>query len=181
MSRRICRRLAVASAGVGLALWSVFACADQIFLTVEGQNQGLLKGSVAQKGWEGKIAAVKYGLQAAMPVATVGGASGKRQYSPVKVTKPFDAASPQLLQALTTGELLKRVTIDFIAPVNGQPILARNVVLQGARVVGVEHLTEADAAGVLRVMEEVTFSFTRIEVSDVAGRTAMTDDLLGKP
>lgn len=175
MSPRICRRLAVVGAGVGLALLSAITAADQIFMTVESTHQGLLKGSSPMKGWENRIVASKFALQASAP----GG--GKRQYSPVKVTKPVDASSPQLLQALVTGELLKKVTIDFLSNASGQASLARNVVLQGARVLSVDQYTEADAAGGVRSVEDVTFAFTRIEMNDIAGRTSLVDDLSGKP
>lgn len=177
MHRRISHRLAALGAALCLTALSSFAYADQIYLTIEAQNQGVLRGSSTQKGWEGKIAAVKYAFQAAM-APTVAGGMGKRQYSPVRVTKLVDASSPQLLQALITGELLRRVNIDFLAvQANGAPVVARNVVLREARVISVDQSTEIDPAGGVRIVEEVSFSFTRIEMTDTAGRTSVIDEI----
>src|SRR5262245_8456266 len=84
--RRIPGRLALLGAALCLSALSAAARADQIYLTIEAASQGVLKGSVAQKGWEGKIAATKYALGVTLPTALATGyAGGKRQYTPVKV------------------------------------------------------------------------------------------------
>jgi type VI secretion system secreted protein Hcp len=74
-------------------------------MTIEGTRQGVFPGA---KG--GAIAGLRFSYAAMSPRdAASGQASGKRQHSPIVVTKMVGAASPQIFQALTTNEVLKSV------------------------------------------------------------------------
>lgn len=91
------------------------AQADTIYISIKGMKQGPFKGEVLQKGFEGKIAGLKFRYDVVSPrdLAT-GMATGKRQHKPVMITKEWGAASPQLFQALVTNEVLPEMVIDFV-------------------------------------------------------------------
>ena len=84
------------------------------YLTLEGQNQGKIEGSCEVQGHEGKILvqAVEHNIeipknpQTGLPV-------GKRQHLGIVLTKEIDKSSPKILQALSAGEQMKTVTLEF--------------------------------------------------------------------
>lgn len=71
------------------------------YLTLKGSKQGGIKGSVTQKGREGKIMVIAVEHQ----VKTPGGAA---QHGVFTITKELDKSSPLLRKAASTGE-----TFDF--------------------------------------------------------------------
>ena len=88
------------------------------YLTAHGQKQGDIKGGATEKGREGSIPliSVAYEVDAPFDSAT-GQASGKRVHKPIMIVKVIDQASPRLLQALVTNEVLTSVKIEFWRPV----------------------------------------------------------------
>jgi type VI secretion system secreted protein Hcp len=88
------------------------------YLTVHGQKQGDIKGGATEKGREGSIPliSVAYEVDAPFDSAT-GRASGKRVHKPITIVKVIDQASPRLLEALVTNEVLTSVKIEFWRPV----------------------------------------------------------------
>jgi type VI secretion system secreted protein Hcp len=152
------------------------AVADQVFVTVDGSRQGVLKGESTRVA--GKLDAIKVGFQVSAPVSATGQATGRRTYSPVRITKLAGAASPQLLQALITNEILRSVTIDFVGrKADGSAQLMQSIVLQNAKVTNIERYSEPGGVGEMRALEDISFSFQRIQLTDVAGQTTALDDL----
>lgn len=84
------------------------------YLTVSGQNQGKIEGSTKVQGHEGKILvqAVDHTIEIPKNPQT-GQPSGKRQHGAMSVTKEIDKSSPKLYQALTSGEQLTQVLLEF--------------------------------------------------------------------
>jgi type VI secretion system secreted protein Hcp len=84
------------------------------YLTVEGQNQGKIEGSTKVQGQEGKILvqAVDHTIEIPKSPQT-GLPTGKRVHGAMSVTKEIDKSSPKLYQALTSGEQLKDVSLEF--------------------------------------------------------------------
>ena len=83
-------------------------------LRITGAKQGEIRGSVTQKGREGKIAviAVSHEIVSPRDVAT-GEATGKRQHRPLVVTKELDRSSVPLRQMLVTNEAVKDWELQF--------------------------------------------------------------------
>ncbi len=75
-------------------------------VTMKGTKQGLIKGGGPGNAIEG----LKYGMGVSSPrdVAT-GHASGGRTHKAITFTKPWDAASPQLMSAVDENEMLTQV------------------------------------------------------------------------
>ncbi|KML54605.1 type VI secretion protein [Burkholderia cepacia] len=84
------------------------------YLTLEGQNQGKIEGSVEVSGHEGKILvqAVDHPIEIPKSPQT-GLPTGKRIHFPLKLTKELDKSSPKLSQALASGEQMKSVVLEF--------------------------------------------------------------------
>jgi type VI secretion system secreted protein Hcp len=84
------------------------------YLVLEGQNQGKIKGSTLVKGHEGKILvqAVDHTIEIPKNPQT-GLPTGKRVHCPMTLTKEIDESSPKLFQALTSGEQMKEVSLEY--------------------------------------------------------------------
>jgi len=87
------------------------------YLKVEGQKQGLIKGSVTQKGREDSIMVIAFNHEVLSPrdVAT-GLPTGQRQHKVLTVTKEIDRATPLLMNALVTNENLNKWELRFWRP-----------------------------------------------------------------
>ncbi|AOJ73472.1 MULTISPECIES: Hcp family type VI secretion system effector [Burkholderia] len=84
------------------------------YLTLEGQTQGNIEGSVDIQGHEGKILiqAVEHTIEIPKSPQT-GLPTGKRIHGPMTLTKEIDKSSPKLSQALASGEQMKSVALEF--------------------------------------------------------------------
>jgi type VI secretion system secreted protein Hcp len=137
-------------------------------MTIEGQQQGVFPGG----GKGGVIGGLRfsYGVKSPRDAAS-GLPTGKRQHSPVVVTKAVGIASPQLLSAVTKNENLKSVVIS----VPGGEGLGYTIKLVNANVSEIKQYTEV-INGRATVLEDVSFTFQKIEVQDPGtGTTAMDD------
>jgi type VI secretion system secreted protein Hcp len=165
----IVRHSAIAAlVGLGAPMALVAQVAPGINLTIEGTKQGVFPGS---KG--GAIAGLQfsYGVKSPRDLAT-GQASGKRQHGPVVVTKVVGTASPQIFQALITNELLKSVVIDLPG---GEGGIGYTVKLTNASISEIKQYTEV-LNGRATVLEDVSFTFQKIEVQDPGTKTMAVDD-----
>lgn len=87
------------------------------YLTLKGQTQGEIKGSVVQKGREGKIMiiAVSHDVHSPRDLAS-GLPTGRRQHKPLVITKELDQSSPALYTALVNNEVLTKFELQFWTP-----------------------------------------------------------------
>ena len=93
------------------------------YLSLEGTKQGLITagtftedsvGNIFQEGHEDQILVQAYNHQVIIPRDPQSGQpTGQRVHKPVVITKVFDKASPLLLAALTSGERLTKVEIQW--------------------------------------------------------------------
>lgn len=87
------------------------------FIRIKGQKQGVIKGSVSQKGREESIMVIAVSHEIVSPRdAATGLPTGKRQHKPFVITKEVDRSSPLLYQALVTNENLPECVIQFWQP-----------------------------------------------------------------
>src|SRR2546423_14339596 len=112
-------------AAVLLGVSALFApradAALNAYLTLKGQKQGDIKGSVTQKGREGKIMVIAVSHEIISPRDPQSGLpTGKRMHKPFVITKELDKSSPLLYNALTSNEKITSFKLEFYAPqVNG--------------------------------------------------------------
>ena len=157
--------------------------AIQAYVKVKGAKQGQFKGGGVQKAASGAGIPVLRFASAATAARDLssGTATGKRHWQPVRMTKQWDAASPQLLQALTTNEQLPSVVFEFFRPdTAGKEQLHYRITLQNAFVASISSSLDltgpTGAAYAGHELEEVEFTFQSILVEDVVGKTTASDD-----
>lgn len=161
--------------------------AYEFYVTIEGTKQGAFKGESVREAHNKKIAGLSYAHEITSPrdVAT-GQASGKRQHGPVVITKEWGASSPQIFQALVTNEVLKSVLFEFYHTTpDGLEEVYHTVKLVNATVSRVRQMTgKGESAGSAKTtsvydtheLEEVSFTYQRIEVENLPGKTSAEDD-----
>jgi type VI secretion system secreted protein Hcp len=148
------------------------------YITIEGTKQGKFKGSAPIKGREDSIEISNYRLSVSAPhdVGT-GQASGKRQYQAISFKKAVDASSPQFMQALTSNEVLPKVTIQFYGvAANGEEQLYQTVTLENATLKSWTQDFENDDGSGGEDMESVELVFEKITLDSNTGQTSAQDD-----
>ena len=110
------------------------------YLTIKGEKQGTIKGSVTQKGREGWIAVYAADHEILSPRdAATGLASGKRQHKPISITKEIDKSTPLLHKALVSNENLKEVVLRFFAATpNGMETNNYIIKLNNAHIISIQ-------------------------------------------
>src|SRR3954469_24423395 len=87
------------------------------YLKLKGQKQGELKGSVTQKGREGKIMVIAVSHEIVSPRDPASGLpTGKRMHKPLVITKELDKSSPILYAVLCNNENIPKLEIQFWTP-----------------------------------------------------------------
>jgi type VI secretion system secreted protein Hcp len=149
--------------------------AHMAYMTIRGQKQGEIKGGVTQKGREGSIALIDVAYEIKTPFdAASGSLTGKRQHSPIKITKEIDAASPLLFQALVTNETLTTVKFEFWRPYPEIVSPYFFILLTNALITSLA-LTSSDGEDVHEI-EQIQFVYQKIEVTWVSGGESAQDD-----
>jgi type VI secretion system secreted protein Hcp len=149
-------------------------------LAIRGQKQGQFMSSQPNRGdkWM-PCQQVLFSVASPRDVAT-GQASGRKQYAPVVVTKEWDAASPQIFTAAATNEVLPLVEFEFTrAAPDGREFVFESVRLTNASISSVKQHIGSSGAGDPpnpRELEDVSFTFQKIELTNTEGRTTFVDD-----
>jgi len=158
------------------------AAGDKIFyVTIRGVKQGVLKGQSTNRQRQNQIQAFQFLMQLAAPRdASTGQASGKRQYSPITITKEWDACSPQIFEAASTNETLSLVEVDFLrTSPDGKESVYETIKLTDATISSVKRyigFLDAGEPPDSRQLEDVSFSFSKIEITHSDGGTMFIDN-----
>jgi type VI secretion system secreted protein Hcp len=87
------------------------------YLKLKAQKQGEIKGSVTQKGREGKIAVIAVSHDIVSPRDAASGLpTGKRMHKPFVITKELDKATPLLYSVLVNNENVPEWELQFWQP-----------------------------------------------------------------
>jgi type VI secretion system secreted protein Hcp len=87
------------------------------YLKLKGQKTGEIKGSVTQKGREGKIAVIAVSHEIISPRDSASGLpTGKRMHKPFVITKELDKSTPLLFNLLVHNENVSEWELQFWAP-----------------------------------------------------------------
>ncbi len=143
------------------------------YLSLKGQAQGEIKGSVTQKGRENSIMviAVSHSIISPRDSAT-GLPTGKRQHKPFVITKELDKSSPLLYKALVDNENIIEFKLNFWAASVGGSVGAGQekqhytVKLTNARIVDINFTMLNNKNPELTryaEYEEVAFTYQKIE------------------
>ncbi len=150
-------------------------------LQLKAQIQGDIKGSVTQKGREGKIAVIAFNHEIQSPRdSATGQATGKRVHHSFVITKETDKATPLLYKALVTNETIINWELQcFGFNSAGKEINNYKVKLTNAKITGIYSLmmnNKMPENSKMPIMEEVTFVYEKIEWTWVDGGITATDD-----
>lgn len=84
------------------------------YLHLKGQKSGDIKGSVTQKGREGKIMVIASSHSIVSPRDIASGLpTGQRMHKPFVITKELDKATPLLYQMLVNNENITEWELQF--------------------------------------------------------------------
>ncbi len=126
--------------------------ADPVYMSVTGQTQGAIQGSVVMKGFEGGLQVYQISHDIVYPRdASSGLPTGPRQHRALTATIAIDRSAPMLMKALITNERL--TTVELLLPEPG----AKLVTTAGYRI----RLTNASISRVLTTFPDPTM--TRVD------------------
>jgi type VI secretion system secreted protein Hcp len=155
--------------------------AYEFYVKVKGQKQGDFKNETPREKHQGKIPGISFYYQVSSPRDSASGqASGKRTHHPVTFVKEWGASTPQFFQALATNEVLPSVLFEFVkTDKNGEEYVYHTIKLVNATVSNIkQYLTPgtASASHDVHELEEISFTFQRIEIENKDGKTMAVDD-----
>ena len=173
--------IAMLAAAVFILLSAAAWAALPSFMWVEGETQGQIEGSSDLQGREGAIIVYAFGHSLKVPTDPHSGQStGTREYSPFKILKAFDKASPKLYRACATGERLKKVTLKFYQiSTQGTEEHYFTIELEDAIIINISPSMPTTFLGQnaeYRHMETVSFTFRKITWIWVSDGTEFQDD-----
>lgn len=144
-------------------------------MKVTGDRQGVFKGDdvTLDRRSAGLIVLSGYQFELVSPRdAATGQATGKRQYKPLTITHELGGSSPQFLAAAATNEVLSSVVINFYrSDPSGKDVNYYRVTLTNASITDVRQYT-----GNSSVVEDVSFTFQKVEQSDLIAKTTFIDN-----
>jgi len=150
------------------------------YMTITGQKQGAIKGSVTQPAARANTILVhSYDHEIISPRDPQSGLpTGKRQSQPVTILKEVDPSSPQLLAALTGNEILTTVEIQFSQLVGTAETPVYKVTLTNASITSIQQSmgSNIDDPAEIVLHEEISFTYQKITWTwNDGGKTAVDD------
>lgn len=151
------------------------------YLSLVGAKQGEIRGSVTQKGREGKILVFAAAHEIVCPRDPASGQpTGKRMHKPFVITKEVDRASPFLYSVLCHNETITSWELQFWQPSpTGFERQHFTVRLTNANVCAI-HLkmanTRSPRLARFPEYEEVAFTYQKIEWRWTDGGLTAEDD-----
>ena len=155
------------------------------YLKLKGAKQGVITGSVTQKGREGKIMVIAVSHEIVSPRdSSSGQATGKRMHKPFVITKELDKSSPLLYNALVNNENITEFELQFwtsqLSPGTGTGLEVQHYTVR---------LTNASISDIRFTMlnnknpelnryaeyEEIAFTYQKIEWTWVKGGITASD------
>jgi len=106
------------------------------YLTLKGETQGDIKGSVTQSGREDSIAVIAFDQEIKSPRDAASGLpTGKRQHGPLTITKEIDKASPLIYSAMVHNENISELKLQCWQPsVTGKEFQNYTIELKNASI-----------------------------------------------
>ena len=151
------------------------------YLKLKGQKQGEIKGSVTQKGREGKIMVIAAAHEVLSPRDAASGLpTGKRMHKPMVITKELDKASPLLWNVLTNNENITEWELQFWTPsASGSEKQHYTIKLTNANIASISfRMPNNKHPDLMRFAEyeEVAFTYQKIEWTWTDGGIMASDD-----
>jgi len=155
------------------AVGSVVGCTEAS--VVHGMHLGSHPLTPANLSHGVEVQAFSFGVQAPRDSQS-GSVSGKRQHQPLVVVKEIGKTSPLLLQSCVNNEQFHSLNIQLYTSIpkpKGTPALI--IQLTNAAVAGVKRAPHTASRDTYE-LEEIEFTFQKIEISQNDGKVSMKDD-----
>ena len=164
--------------------------ATPAYMSVTGEKQGLITagaftadsvGNIYQEGHEDQVMVQAFNHQVIIPRDPQSGQpTGQRIHKALCITKVFDKSSPLLLSALTSGEKMSEVTIEWYrTSASGTQELYYTTKLEDAIIVEIKdymHNCQDPANSHFTHLEDVHFTYRKITwTHEVCGTTGSDD------
>lgn len=156
----------------------------QYYVSIKGKTQGPFKGESKKEKRKDKwleCHGFKMGSSVAVD-ANTGAHKGFRQHQPLIIVKEHGAASPQILQAHWTNEVLDEVIIEIVGRSDDgkKEEVKEKITLNDAAIVSIDRYSEksakaADAHDVDH-LEAIGLRFRKIMVENPIAGTSTSDD-----
>lgn len=151
------------------------------YLKLKGQTSGEIKGSVTQKGREGKIAVIAVSHEIVSPRDAASGLpTGKRMHKPFVITKELDKSSPLLYNVLVNNENITEWELQFFQPsATGAEKQHYTIKLTNANIASIDFRMDNNKHPDLMKFaeyEQVAFTYQKIEWTWVEGGITSMDD-----
>jgi type VI secretion system secreted protein Hcp len=153
------------------------------YLTLKGQQQGMISGPVTDKGRENSIELLSFSNKITSPRDPASGlATGPRQHQPICIVKEIDEASTALRSAFVDNENLTSWALQFWTAGAVDPVMDTEIYtirLTNASIASIrEFLVESEdpANNGLPLREEITFTYQKIEWIWTEGETTAEDN-----
>lgn len=153
----------------------------RFYVKIKGQKQGDIKGGVTQHLYEDQIGGLFLSQEVVSPRDAASGLpTGKRLHKPLLLRKGWDKATPLLFQALVDNENLTSVEIRFVGPTStGVEQVTHKIKLTNANIASIQRYTASvDLANEYETyeLEDVSFTYQRIELTSEPGNVTASDD-----
>lgn len=156
------------------------------YMTIKGQKQGNISGSVTQKGRENSILVHAYSHEIVSPRDPQSGLpTGKRMHKPLVIVKQIDKSSPLLWLALANNENLTTCQIQFFTPAiaaagaAGAEQQTYTITLTNASISDIHESMPSNVdttQAKLPLQEEVSFIYQKIQWTWIEGGITASDD-----
>jgi type VI secretion system secreted protein Hcp len=151
------------------------------YLKLKGQKSGEIKGSVTQKGREGKIMVIAVSHDIISPRDAASGLpTGKRMHKPFVITKELDKSSPLLYNVLVNNENLTEWELQFWQPsATGAEKQHYTIKLTNANIASIDfRMANNKHPDLMKFQEyeEVAFTYQKIEWTWTDGGITAVDD-----
>ena len=152
------------------------------YLTLKGQKQGAINGSVTAKGREGSILVHSFSHSILSPRDPASGLpTGKRQHQAMVILKEIDKSSPLLWNALVNNENLPTFQLAFFAPVAATGVERQiyTITLTNANIASITESmldNELAANASLPLREQIAFTYQKIQWTWTDGGITAMDD-----
>jgi type VI secretion system secreted protein Hcp len=155
------------------------------YLRIKGQKTGDVKGSVTQKGREGKIMVIAASHSLLSPRDPQSGLpTGIRMHKPFVITKETDKSSPVLYSMMVNNENILDWDLQFWSPAlsaqgTGQEVQSHTVKLVNANIASIDfRMLNNKNPDLMRYAEyeEIAFTYQKIIWTWNDGGIAASDD-----
>jgi type VI secretion system secreted protein Hcp len=154
------------------------------YVSFKGKKQGQFKGESQKGSRKDQWCEVKwYELHSAVPVDSKSGQpKGTRTHFPMLITKERGAASPQLLQACWTSEVLEEVVLESVGrPDTGAgEVVVERITLSNVIISDIRRFSDLQASEHaehdLDPLDTVSLVYQTIKVENLLASTSTTDD-----